>query len=298
MNLNRELDISTIRTLLNKYGMPKPEKEKWYNGPDELNKRNYVFCEKNNSYYALLAYPWGMKRQIKNHSQENMLQAAVDRCSVFLQAAGLTEIEEPYHIVIRNHDYEMGNSLGYNPAPDEYTLSIDKRQRIDGNTYTGIGFRFKLGDLPVAVQTLSNPCIDNSNIPHFDCWGQMTIRDDGVITKFELWNYRTIKKELDAYSGPVCSWQDAVDTMLDMLIHHTTIQWGETEESHWLDDYTHLKITDVEPSLALTPSGKTFPVWTITYEYKQVFDDGSNYFGSGTLYFNAITGEIAEQGIE
>jgi len=290
-----DLNVATIQTLLDEYGMPKPEKEKWYNGPDDLNKRNYVFCEKNNAYHALFAYPWGMKRQIKNHDQEEKLQIAANRCHAFLQAASITGIEEPYHVIIRNHDYEAGNSLGKNPAPDAYTLSLDKQRRIDGDKYTGIGFRFELGNLPLAIQSFDNPAIDTSNATHFDCWGQMTIRDDGAITKLELWNYRTIKRELDAYSGPVCSWQDAVDAMLDMLIHHTIPQQGKTEESHWLDDYTHLKITDVEPSLALTPSGKTFPVWTITHEYKQAFDDGSHYYGSGTLYVNAVTGSIAEQ---
>lgn len=84
-----------------------------------------------------------MKRQIKNHNQEENLQIAANRCHAFLQAAGITGIEEPYHVIIRNHDYEAGNSLGKNPAPDAYTLSLDKQRRIDGDKYTGIGFRFE-----------------------------------------------------------------------------------------------------------------------------------------------------------
>ena len=290
-----QVDVKRIRTLLEQYGLPKPDKEKWYNGEDEINMRNYVFAEMNYGRYQLYSYPWGARMEIEGHPQEEKLQTAVDICQHFLADAGIAGIEEPYYVVQRIREYRQSNAFGSNVV-DEYQTALDEKQGVSGDQFTGIGLRYTLGGLPVAVLALYDPQVKDRKDSYFDSWGAMTIRDDGIITHFELRNYRTIEKELEPYAGPVCSWEDAVSAVLDKMINHTQILRGESEESHWLEDHERLRIVHVEPSLAISPGGTTFPVWAVVYEEQYRLKDGTPYYNSGVQYVDARTGKPTDAG--
>ena len=94
----------------------------------------------------------------------------------------------------------------------------------------------------------------------------------------------------------VCSWKDAVWAVLDKMINHTQILRGESEESHWLEDHERLRIVHVEPSLAISPGGTTFPVWAVVYEEQYRLKDGTPYYNSGVQYVDARTGKPTDAG--
>lgn len=290
-----EVNVKQIRALMEQYGLPKPDGETWYNGKDEINKRNYVFAEMNNGRYQLYSYPWGMRMEIAGHPQEEKLRAAMEVCRRFLSESGIGGIEEPYYVVQRIHEHRQSNSFGRNEA-DAYQAAIDEKQGVSGDRFTGIGFRYTLDGLPVAVLALYDPTDADRRDGYFDSWGAMTIRDDGVITHFELRNYRAIAKELEPYDGLVCSWEEAVQTMLDKMIHHTQAERGGAEATHWLEDHERLRIVHVEPNLAVAPGGTTFPVWAVVYEEQYRLENGKIYYNSGVQYVDARTGKPAEAG--
>ena len=283
-----KVNVGHIRALLAQYGLPRPDKEKWYNGEDAVNRRNYVFAEMDHGRYQLYAYPWGVRTETAGHPQEEKLRAATEICRQFLCEAGISGIEEPYCVVQRYHEYGQGNSLGVND-PDENQAYLDEIRRVAGDRFTGIGFRYMLGGLPVATLALYDPTVADRKDSYFDSWGAMTVRDDGVITHFELRNYRRVARELEPYDGPVCSWQEAVQAVLRHLI-------GETEASFQLHNCEHLRITHTEPSLAISPGGTTFPVWAIVCEAQYRLDNGSAYCSSSVRYVDARTGKPAVPG--
>jgi len=289
-----DVSAARLRALTAKYGLPKPEKETWYNGRDDINRRNFVFCEANYARYKLYTYPWGSRSGIDGHPQEEKLRAAMAVCRQFLEEAGITGIEEPYFIVRRLHD-DRKHILGEDPPPDAYDLSLERDMRVDGDRFTGIGFRYTLGGLPIAVLGLYDPEQPNRKEGYYDSWGGMTVRDDGVITHFELTNYREVTRELEPYTGPVVPWPDAVDTVLNLLVHHTYAQ-DAGRERHLLDDYTRVRVSSVSPSLAYTPSGRTFAVWEIVLEAERRMEDGRLGYLSYTQYVNAVTGQLADAG--
>ena len=278
-----ELDESHLRSLLETYGMPRPDGERWYNGPDRLNQRSYVFSEMNHGRYQLYNNPWGIRSQIdtKVHT------TALDVCKNFLSEASITDIEEPYYRVQR------GNAPRTSTFDSAGTAIADLNlyPAAGNERYTGIGFRYMLGGLPVAVELLDEPGQPQTEESLAPVYGSMTVSDEGFITQFELWNMPAVVKELPPYSGPLCTWEKAVDTVLSKLVKHTY----PGGEGHWLDGYQHLRIVAVEPNLALTPQGTTFPVWAVVYEYIGQFpsaQEGGRVYNSGVQYVDARTGEM------
>ena len=288
-----QVDVPKLRALTAQYGMKAPEGERFLNGPDDMNSRNFVFCEENAGRYQLFSYPWGARTRLEGHPQRDKLRAAQEVCRSFLEQAGIGGVEEPYYIVQRTGgrghlgELSAGNSLGENPPPDEYDGILAREDGLADDEYTGIGFRYTLGGLPVAVQALRETQDDGS---FADAWGQMTVRDDGAITAFELWNVREIDRELEAYAGPVCPWERAVDAAVEAFVR----------ESRADDDVClRLRVSEVEPGLAVTAGGTTFPVWMICLETEEIAGErhtaaGEHIYLSRTAYVDARTGEIAE----
>lgn len=52
----------------------------------------------------------------------------------------------------------------------------------------------------------------------------------------------------------------------------------------------------VEAALALTPSGKTFPVWAIGLEIEEDSEQWCSYHYTMTQHIHAITGEFTDAG--
>lgn len=278
-----ELDESHLRSLLKTYGMPRLAGERWYNGPDRINRRSYVFSEMNHGRYQLYSNPWGIRSQIdtKVHA------TAFNICKNFLSEASIGQIEEPYYRV------QLGNTSRTSTFDGAGTTLADiNLYPKEGNErYIGIGFRYMLGGLPVAVELLDEPSQQHTEESFAPVYGSMTISDEGFITQFELWNMPAVVKELPPYSGLLCTWEKAIDTVLSKLVNHTY----PGGEGHWLDGYQHLRLVAVEPNLALTPQGTTFPVWAIVYEYIAQFpsaQDGGRVYNSGVQYVDARTGEM------
>lgn len=278
-----EPDEAHLRDLLETYGMTRPDGERWYNGADRLNRRNYVFSEMNHGRYQLYSNPWGIRSRIDNKEHATALCI----CKNFLSEAGIGQIEKPYYRVQR------GNAPRTSTFDSAGTAIADLNlYPADGNErYVGIGFRYMLGGLPVAVELLDEPGRQHTEESLAPVYGSMTVSDEGFITQFELWNMPSVVKELSPYSGPLCTWEKAVETVLNKLVNHT-FPGGER---HWLDGYQHLRIVAVEPNLALTPQGTTFPVWAVVYEYIGQFSsaqDDSRVYNSGVQYVDARTGEM------
>ena len=288
-----DINAKGLRNLIAEYGINVPDGERFLNGRDDINKRNFVFCEENHGRYQMYSYPWGARTLIEGHPQEETLHAAMEICRSFLAQAGISAIEEPYYIVQRTGGYghlgelSAGNSLGRNPPPDEYERMLANEHGLGGDDYTGIGFRYMLGGLPIAVQALGSVS-EEAGIA--DAWGQMTVRDDGKIAAFELWNYREIARELEPYSGSVCTWEDAVHAVLEEYIHALYPNSGEA--------CLRVRISQVEPGLAVTHEGTTFPVWMVCLETEEIGGPEMNspgawiYF-SRTCYVDARTGKAA-----
>lgn len=277
------LDEDHLRDLLETYGMPRPDGERWYNGADRLNRRNYVFSEMNHGRYQLYSNPWGIRSTVDVKEQETALSI----CRQFLANAGIANIEEPYY---RVQSGNVARTSTFDGAGIE--LADINLYPADGNEcYTGIGFRYMLGGMPVAVELLDEPGQQHTEDSLAPAYGSMTVNDEGLITQFELWNMPAVVKELPSYSGPLCTWEKAVDTVLSKLINHTY----PGGEGHWLDGYQHLRIVAAKPNLALTPQGTTFPVWAVVYEYIGQFSsaqDDSRVYNSGVQYVDARTGEM------
>ena len=278
-----ELDEAYLRGLLETYGMPKPEGERWHNGSDPLNGRSYVFSEINHGRYQLYSYPWGIRTQINEKENE----AALAMCRRFLTEADIAQVEEPYYRAQRGNTPRSSTFDGAGTAIADLNLYPAE----ENEHYTGIGFRFLLGGLPVAVELLDETGQQRTDKSLAPVYGSMTISDDGFITQFDLWNMPAVVKELEPYSGPLCTWETAVDAVLDRIIHHTY----PGNEKHWLDGFQHLRIVAVEPNMALTPQGNTFPVWAVVFEYKAHFSaaqDGDPVYNSWVQYVDARTGEM------
>lgn len=278
-----ELDENHLRSLLGTCGMPKPDGERWYNGPDRINRRSYVFSEMNHGRYQRYSNPWGIRSALAPGEHE----AALSVCRSFLAQAGIISIEEPYYRVQRGSAPRTSTFDGAGTT----LADIDLYPQEGSERYTGIGFRYMLGGLPVAVELLDEPGrqpVEESRAP---VYGSMTISDEGLITQFELWNMPSVTRELEPYSGPPCSWKEAVEAVLNSLVNHT----GPGGEWHWLDGYQQLRIVAAEPNLALTPQGVTFPVWAVVYEYIGQFpsaQDGSRVYSSGVWYVDARSGGV------
>lgn len=277
------LDENHMRSLLTDHGMPTPDNERWYNGSDKLNRRSYVFCEMNHGRYQLYSNPWGIRSVIDTEEHN----AALSICREFLAEAGIDQIEEPYYRVQRGNTPRTSTF-----DSTKMTLSDLNLYPADGNErYTGVGFRYELGGLPIAVELLDEPGQRQSDESLAPVCGSMTISDEGLITQFELINMPSVTKTLEPYAGPICAWEDAVETVLNRLINHTY----SGGEKHWLDGYQHVRIVAVEPNLALTPQGKTFPVWAVVYEYIEQLSslqDGGCVYNSGVQYVDVRTGEM------
>lgn len=278
-----ELDEAHLRSLLETYGMPMPDGERWYNGADRLNRRNYVFSEMNHGRYQLYSNPWGIRSRVDNKEHATALCI----CKNFLSEADIGQIEEPYYRVQRGNTSRTSTFDGAGTMLTDINLYPK-----EGNEqrYTGISFRYMLGGMPVAVELLDEPSQQHTEDSFAPAYGSMTVSDEGLITQFDLWNMTAVVKELPPYSGPLCTWKKAVDTVLSKLVNHTY----PGGESHWLDGYQHLRIVAVEPNLALTPQGTTFPVWAVVYEYIGQFpsaQDGGRVYNSGVQYVDARTGK-------
>lgn len=280
------LDVAKLRALLAERGMEKPSGESWYNGRDDVNRRNYVFEEQNNMRYQLYAYPWGLPVWTSDAQRQEEARAATEICRAFLEDAGITGIEMPFFTVKRTADREVYQNN------DELLVEMG----VDGNRFTGIGFRYTLGGLPVAVPGLYDPEQPDRRDGYCDSWGTMTVRDDGVITAFELTNYRQIEQELAPYAGKVIPWEQAVDTVLNEMIHWTTTTFGGNGPQHTAQDYQRVIVRRVEAALAITPGGTTFPVWAIGLEIEEAHETWGVYRYSMTQHVNAITGEFADAG--
>ena len=277
------LDEERLRSLLETYGMPMPDGERWYNGADRLNRRNYVFSEMNHGRYQLYSNPWGIRSTVDAEEHETALSI----CRQFLAQAGIGNIEEPYYRIQRGNTARTSTLDG---AGIELA-DINLYPKEGDERYTGIGFRYRLGGLPVAVELLDEPGQQHTEESLAPVYGSMTVSDEGLITQFELWNMPAVVKEFPSYSGPLCTWEEAVDAVLNKLVNHTY----PGGERHWLDGYQHLRIVAVEPNLALTPQGTTFPVWAVVYEYIGPFSsaqDGSGVYNSGVQYVDARTGKM------
>lgn len=281
-----QLDTTKLQALLAARGMEKPTDESWYNGSDDMNHRNYVFEEKNNDRYHLYAYPWGLPVWTSDTQRQKEARTATEICRAFLEDAGITGVETDFFTVKRTADRAVYQNH------DELLEAMG----IDGNRFTGIGFRYMLGGLPIAVPGLYDPEQPDRRDGYCDSWGTMTIRDDGVITAFELTNYRQIEQELAPYTGEVIPWEQAVDTVLDEIVHWTTTTFGADSPQHPAQDYQRVTIKRVEAALALSPSGKTFPVWAIGLEIEENNEDYGVYRYSMTQHVNAVTGAFADVG--
>ena len=288
-----DINAKKLRELIAEYGIKASDGERFLNGRDDVNNRNFVFCEENSGRYQMYSYPWGIRMSIEGHSQEGKLRAAMEVCRSFLTQAGITDVEEPYYIVQRTGGYGYfgecgaGNSLGNNPPPDEYDRMLAVEHGLADDDYTGIGFRYTLGGLPIAVQALDD-VPEKANI--VDAWGQMTVRDDGSISAFELWNYREVERELEPYSGAICSWEDAIRAALDEYIH---VICPSSDE-----DCLRVRISQVEPGLAVTAQGTTFPVWMVCLETEEIgglqrSSPCARIYFSRTSYVDARTGKVA-----
>lgn len=278
-----DVSVEKLRALLAERGLPKPAHEAWYNGRDDVNRRNFVFREVD-ARYVLFSSSLGLPLWTTDAQKQAQARAAVDICRAFLEDAGLTGIEEPYFAVKRTAD----RPVYLNSSPE-----FDEICGIDGNRFTGIGFRYTLGGLPVAVTALYDPAYPDRNEHYFCSMGQMTVRDDGVITSFELSNYREIERELAPYDGPVIPWRQAVDAVLDEVIHRTSHDEDGLPE-HTIEHDRRISVRLVEPALALTPDGRSFPVWTVVLECEHESTDWGIYPIIRTAYVNAVTGEFAE----
>lgn len=277
-----ELDEAAIRSLLEVYGMSKPQGERWYNGADRINQYNYVFSEMNHGRYQLYRYPWGIRSAVDEKEHE----AALSVCRRFLKAAGIDDVEEPYYRVQRGNAPRVSTFEGAGTELGDINLY----PKDGAEQYTGIGFRYTLGGLPVAVEVLDPPDQPSTEDSLAPVYGSMTVSDEGVITQFALERMPTILKTLEPYTGTVCTWEEAVETVLHKLIHHTASD-GET---HWLDGYTHVCVIGAEPNLALDPYGNTFPVWAVEIEYickSPSARNGEPVYNSWTLYVDARSGE-------
>lgn len=281
-----QLDIAKLRALLAEQGLSKPEGERWLNGRDDVNRHNYAFYEEDHMRYQLYAYPWGLPVWTVDEQRQEQAQAATEICRAFLEAAGITGIETPFFTVKRTADRPVYAQ----------NAELDASTGLDGNHLTGIGFRYTLGGLPVAVVGLYDPEQPDRRDGYCDSWGTMTVRDDGVITAFQLTNYREIEKELTPYEGEVVSWEQAVDVMLEEMIHRTYTVFGQSGPRHTVEDYRRVTVKRVEAALALTPSGKTFPVWAIGLEIEEDSEQWGSYRYTMTQHVHAITGEFADAG--
>lgn len=277
-----EIPTDRLLELLAERGLPKPEKESWYNGRDDISQRNYAFMEKNHLRYQVYAYPWGLPVWTADAEKQEEAKAAVDICRAFLEDVGITGIEWPYFTVKRAVDQPI----------------YARNTAEESNCFTGIGFRYTLGGLPVAVPGLCDPNQPDRRDEYYDSWGTMTVRDDGIITAFALTNYREIEQELTPYTGSVISWEQAVDTALNEMLQWTYTDFGESGPKHTAEDYRHVSVKRVEPALALTPGGRTFPVWAIGLEIEEAHEEWGSYIYSITQHVNAITGQIASAGEE
>lgn len=281
-----QIDMAKLRALLAERGMEKPAGEGWYNGSDDVNRRNFVFEEQNNMRYHIYAYPWGLPVWTSDAQRQEEARAATEICRAFLEDAGITGVETPFYMVKRTADRAVYQNN------DELLVEMG----IDGNRFTGIGFRYTLGGLPVAVPGLYDPEQPNRRDGYCDSWGTMTVRDDGVITAFELTNYRQIKQELSPYAGDVIPWVQAVDAVLSEMIHWTTTTFGADGPLHPAQAYQRVTIKRAEAALAITPSGKTFPVWAIGLEIEESSETYGVYRYTTTQHVNAITGAFADVG--
>lgn len=279
-----DVDVDKLLELLAERGMPKPEKESWYKGRDDISRRNFVFKEKNHLRYQLYAYPWGLPVWTADTQKQEQANAAVEICRAFLENAGIMQIEWPYFTVKR--------------AADKPVYERNAETDEENNIFTGIGFRYTLGGLTVAVPGLCDPEHPEGREEYYDSWGSMTVRDDGVITAFELTNYREVEQELAPYGGAVIPWEQAVDTVLNEMIHWTYTVFGESGPKHIVESYRRVSVKRVEPALALTPGGRSFPVWAVGLEIEEEHEEWGSYRYSMTQHVNAITGEFADAGEE
>ena len=282
------VDIPKIRALLDECGLPKPEGERWMKGRDDINRRNIVFGEVDHGYYQLHMWPDPPCRESKNHPKSKEIEQAEQICLNFLEAAEIDNIKTPFSVVMRTDEY-MGNSLGrsrFSAARESDVQEYRRWKKIDNDEFTGIGFCYQLGGLPVAVSGLYDPTIADRKDTYSNYYGQMTVRDDGVITYFELNNARKIVKELPAHTERLCSWEEAADEAINYCIYG----------KYFSDAYTRVRVCAVEPNLAITPGGQTFPVWRVEVETEQKEPELEYYYFTFSIYVDARTGKMVPEG--
>ncbi|WP_102410336.1 hypothetical protein [Beduinella massiliensis] len=281
------LPLGPIRRAMAAYA-EEPVERRWLNGRDDLNRMNYLYWSKEGGTYRdVYLFPAGVRLPYPNHPMQETLDEASDVLRAFLTEAGI-EFEYPFYRVGRDGDGLYTSLTGLCEQDDSLrTIPLVKDA-------TGIAFRFTLGGLPVAEQGIYDPQVEGRRDVYYERYGQATVTDAGRIRSLRLSNAHEVVRMLEPDTAPVIPWREAVMTAVRAEAADprtidgpegggTASAWAEVERE---------RVAGAELCIAISPTGRTFPVWGVVLEADYV----GGYAYSGTRYVDAHTGAACEAG--
>lgn len=281
------LSLGPIRAAMADYAAA-PVERRWRNGRDDLNRFNYLYwAEDGGTDLDVYLFPAGVRLPYPDHPMQETLDEASDVLRAFLTEAGIA-FEEPFYRVGRDGDDLYTSLTGL--CKNEGSLSTIPPVE----DATGIAFRYTLCGLPVAVQGIYDPEVEGRRDVYYERYGQATVTDAGRIRSLRLSNYHEVVRMLEPDTEPVIPWREAVLAAVRAeAARPLTNAWPEDGgPASWWADIERVRVAGAELCIAISPAGRTFPVWGVVLEEDYVGD----YAFSSTRYVDAHTGAPCEEG--